>query len=103
MKKLVRDKIIDIIKANGESPKFKVLNKKEYILNLKKKLNEKSLEVLSASNLKEVLEEIADTQEVLDCLIRTLGSTKKEIKEIQKEKNKERGSFLKRLFLEGIN
>lgn len=99
MKKLVRDKIIDIIKAEGNSPLYKILSQKDYIEALKKKLQEEALEAHNSTDKQSLLEELADVQEVIDCLIKAHKLTNKDLKLAQKQKNKKRGSFLKKHFL----
>jgi predicted house-cleaning noncanonical NTP pyrophosphatase (MazG superfamily) len=51
------------------------------------------------TKIKELKEEIFDFVEVTNCLIKTLGISKKEIEKIRKHKNRERGGFKKRLIL----
>lgn len=97
--KLIRDKIPKIIKDDGWIPILKTLNKKEYLLALKKKVLEEANELINAKNKKDILDEIVDIQEILDALTLEIGLTKTEIKNQQKQKNKKRGAFKKRLFL----
>jgi len=97
--KLIRDKILEIIEKDEEIPFWKILNKKEFLRELKKKILEEAKELIKAKNKKEVLNEIVDIQELLDVLISELNFKKFEIKKEQKMKNKKRGGFKKRLFL----
>ena len=97
--KLIRDRILEIIEADGEKPYFRILNKKEYIKEIKKKILEEAKELIKAKNKREVVNEIIDVQELVDVLISELGLTKLEIQKQQKIKNKKRGGFKKRLFL----
>ena len=97
--KLIRDRILEIIKAAGERPHWRVLNKKEYLREIKKKILEEAKELTKAKNKKEVVNEIVDIQELIDVLVSELGLIKTEIKRQQKIKNKKRGGFKKRLFL----
>lgn len=99
MKKLVRDKIIDIIKAEGKNPKYKVLSTKKYIYELKRKLQEESLEVLQSTSPESLLEELADVQEVIDCLLKVHKFSKPDLNKTQLKKKHKRGSFTKKLFL----
>ena len=97
--KLIRDRILEIIKAAGGKPHWRVLNKKEYLKEIKKKILEEAKELTKAKNKKEVVNEIVDIQELIDVLASELGLIKTGIKRQQKIKNKKRGGFKKRLFL----
>jgi predicted house-cleaning noncanonical NTP pyrophosphatase (MazG superfamily) len=97
--KLIRDKILEIIKKNGETPFWKILNKKEFLKELKKKILEEAEEVIKAKTKKEMINEIIDIQELLDTLILELKFKKSEIKKEQRMKREKRGGFKKRLFL----
>jgi predicted house-cleaning noncanonical NTP pyrophosphatase (MazG superfamily) len=99
MNKLVRDKIVDIIKSEGRDVNFEVLNDSDYLQALKNKLQEESLEVINSNSKEETLAELADLQELIDCILIELKLSKKELKAAQKLKNLKRGSFKKRLFL----
>jgi len=97
--KLIRDRILEIIKEAGEKPYWRVLNKKEYLKEIKKKVFEEAEELIRAKNKKEVIDEIVDIQELIDVLTSKIGSTKSQIQKQQKIKNKKRGGFKKQLFL----
>ena len=97
--KLLRDRILEIIKADGEKPYFRILNKKQYLKEIKKKIIEETKELIKAKNKKEIINEIVDIQELIDALISELGLTKLKIQKQQKVKNKKRGRFKKKLFL----
>jgi len=97
--KLIRDRILEIIKAAGERPSWRILNKKEYLKETKKKILEEAKELSAAKNKKEVVNEMVDIQELIDVLISELSLTKTGIKIQQKIKNKKRGGFKKKLFL----
>ena len=71
--KLVRDKIPNIIKNNGGKPYTRILSNEEYIENLKKKLIEECNEVISAKTKEDILEELADTFEVVRSLAKAMG------------------------------
>jgi len=98
-KKLIRDKIGEIIEKDGEIPFLKVLNKREFLKELKRKILEEAKELIKAKTKKEMLNEIVDIQELIDNLILELNFKKSEIKKAQKIKRKKRGGFKKRLFL----
>lgn len=98
--KLIRDKIPEIIVAAGEKPKIRKLNKKEFKIELQKKVLEEAKELVAAKNKKDILNEVVDIQELLDWIIKEQKLDHSQIKKLQKEKNKKRGSFEKQLFLE---
>ncbi len=97
--KLIRDKILEIIRAAGERPYWRILNGKEYLREIKKKILEEAKELIGAKDKKGIIDEIVDIQELTDVLISETGLTKSEIKKQQKIKNKKRGGFKKGLFL----
>jgi len=97
--KLIRDRILEIIEANKEKPYFRILNKKEYIREIKKKILEEAKELIEAKSKKEIINEIVDIQELIDVLISESGLTKLQIQKQQKVKDKKRGGFKKKLFL----
>jgi len=99
--KLVRDKIVDSIISNGGNPKWKVLSKRDYIEKLKKKIVEESSE-LNDTTKEELVEEVADLQEIINNLIKTLGVSKQDLSQIQKRKNKKKGSFKKRHYIDNV-
>lgn len=100
-KKLVRDKIPEIIKSNGEEPIIKILNDIEYKKELEIKLLEECNEVIEASG-SERLEEIADLYEVIKALLDIENSSFEEIKSIAVSKEKKRGAFKDKIYLEGV-
>ena len=98
--KLVRDKIPEKIKNNGEVPYSRVLSDEEFKIELEKKLLEECNEVLKATSHEERLEELADVLEVL-CAIGTLeGEDLDSIISVMKSKREKRGGFSQKIFLE---
>lgn len=98
--KLVRDRIPEIIfKNDGTQPRMRVLKQKEYRDELLKKLQEEVFEVRAAKKPKEMLEELADVEEVIDALLASAKLTRKEVSAVQKDKRKKRGGFSKRIYL----
>ena len=100
--KLVRDKIVDQITEAGNKPKWKVLDDLEYISELKKKIIEESSELANTSNNSELVEELADVQELIDYLIKTLDVDKSELYKYQTKKIEKAGAFDKKLFVEYV-
>lgn len=100
--KLVRDKIPDIIKSNGETPIIKILDEVEYKKELEKKLYEEYQEVIDARGGNERLEELADMLEVIKALAKLEEKTLDDIISIANKKNEKRGSFEESIFLEKV-
>ena len=63
------------------------------------KLKEEAAEVDEAKNKEELIEEIGDVLEVLDCIIALNNLDKQEIETVQKNKRDKRGSYLAREFV----
>ena len=97
-RKLIRDRIPEIMAANGEKAVTRVLSDEEFLTALENKLLEEVQEMRTGADKKM---ELADIYEVLDALIQVYGFSQEEILELKKKKRMERGGFEKRLFLEG--
>ncbi len=97
-KKLVRDKIPEIIKKSGRVPKIHILDKKEHFQQLKIKLQEEVDEFLEEQSL----EELADILEVIYALSHEIGHDIDELERVRSKKKSQRGSFDKRIFLEFV-
>ena len=93
--KLVRDSIPEIIAAQGEKPIIRVMDDKEYIISLEKKLDE---EVAEYHESKEI-EELADVMEVIYALCEAKGHSVDELIKVYEKKHIERGGFSKRILL----
>jgi len=100
--KLVRDKIPEKIKKSGGSVNQKILNSSQYLHALKTKLIEEGQELVSAKRPNEILDELADIQEIIDNLLLALKSKAQDLKKIQKEKNKKNGSFRAKIYINHI-
>lgn len=99
-RKLIRDRIPEIVEARGLRCRTRRLSPAAYARALKKKVIEESRELLDARGRDEVLNELADLRELLDACRRTLGVGPGAFERIVKEKRRARGAFRKRLFLE---
>jgi len=99
--KLVRDRMREIIVKEGkEVPWFRVLSKKEFFREAKKKIKEEAQELLAAHGRKAVFDELIDIQQLIDALISELNLTRLEFWTLQRKKYKERGGFEKKIFLD---
>jgi len=94
--KLVRDKIPEIIRANGERPITRVLGDDEYVHELIKKLGEEYEEFKADVSV----EELADLQEVILALADAIAS-REELEKGRANKAEARGAFRSKIFLEG--
>lgn len=97
--KLVRDGIPDLIASQGKDFRTRILESKEYITELRKKLKEESEEYFRAVSDEEALEELADMLEVMQALAETHGSNSVELEKLRAEKAERRGGFKDRIFL----
>ncbi|MED0938753.1 nucleoside triphosphate pyrophosphohydrolase [Bacillus mobilis] len=100
--KLVRNKIPQIIKANGKTPTTRILNEDEYIEELCKKTQEELTEYLDADTKEHKLEELSDLLELINALAEHEGTTLEEIDKIRRKKAEERGGFQDRIFLQDV-
>lgn len=100
--KLVRDKIVDHIIFVGNKPKWEVLSDKKYLIELKNKILEEAEEVPKSKGKKHLLEELVDVQEVIDNTLSFLKISKTEFNKLKQEKNKKRGSFKKRHYVDYV-
>jgi predicted house-cleaning noncanonical NTP pyrophosphatase (MazG superfamily) len=98
-RKLVRDKIPDIIRANGEEPTIHIATEEEYIDELVKKCSEEIQEFLEEPSL----EEAGDILEVLYALCVAKGINPESIEEERKKKYEKRGGFEQRIILDGVD
>ena len=94
--KLVRDKIPEIIRKNGETATVRILSDEEYKRELDIKLQEEVKEYLTEDNI----EELADIEEVLRALVVLKGVTYEDFDRMRETKCKKRGSFKDKVFLE---
>ena len=97
-KKLVRDKIPEIIKLKGDEFEIRVMDREEFERELKRKLVEEATEVLGVSP-DALPKELADVLELVKSIAEYYDIDFELIEEKQAERRKERGGFKKRIFL----
>ena len=100
-KKLVRDRIPEIIKVNGETPITRILSDAEYKAELEKKLHEEYLEVLEAEGENRI-EELADMLEVMEALASVENKTLEDVLSVKAKKQEKRGAFKDKIYLECV-
>lgn len=99
MSKLVRDLIPDIIPTDKlHLYKFSIVDKEQFAILLRNKLQEEVDEYLESENE----EELADVLEVIDAIIKLKGFAKDKIIEIKQQKKLVRGGFDEQILMERI-
>ncbi|MEM7119080.1 MAG: nucleoside triphosphate pyrophosphohydrolase [Chloroflexota bacterium] len=93
--KLVRDRIPEIIAANGQQAVWHVLETADYEQALRQKLLEEVDEFLGSAEV----EELADILEVVYTLAAQLNCAPDKLEAIRQQKKAQRGGFESRLFL----
>lgn len=97
--KLVRDKILDIIKADGLAYNSRVLKPEEHLTEIKKKLYEEAKEFDETTNRADALEEMADVLELLHAALKVYDADFAELEAIRVKKKEKRGGFDEGLYL----
>ena len=98
--KLVRDKIPENIdKKEGRKSKYRILNDKEYLEELNKKVIEEANEFIEDNSA----EELGDLFEVLKTIMDVKGYSLEKIEEIMKNKRNEKGAFKNKIYLEYVD
>ena len=93
--KLVRDRIPEIIEANGQKCITEVLSEEDYLKMVDAKLDEELAEYHKDQNV----EELADLLEVLYAAAEARGCTREQLELLRAKKAAERGGFRKKLLL----
>lgn len=104
-RKLVRDKIPDLIRHEGKTPAVVTLNEGAFKDALALKLLEEAHEFFHswrAGNTKDVLKESADLLEVILAALEAHGLQWEDLLREREKRKAERGAFLKRLFLQWV-
>jgi predicted house-cleaning noncanonical NTP pyrophosphatase (MazG superfamily) len=97
--KLIRDRIPEIIEADGHHAVTRVLDGEDYRVALLAKLVEEAREAEKAP-ADELASELADVWEVLQALLIMLPMTCQELETLAATKRGKRGGFNRRIFLE---
>jgi len=93
--KLIRDKIPEIIEADGKECEVEVMGDEEYKEYLKNKLLEEAEEYVES----EEIEELADLLEVMKAIVEVEGIEFEKIKRMREKKAEDRGEFKDKLKL----
>lgn len=98
-RKLVRDRIPEIITGRGGSAVTRILDEREYLPALLDKLVEEAREA-RAAGAAELPHELADLMEVMSAILDELGSNWADIADKAATKRDRAGGFRERVFLE---
>ncbi len=96
--KLVRDRIPEIIKAEGLEPVIYTADAAEYGARLRDKLQEEVAEFIASDNDPE---ELADILEVLYALAEQTGTSRDQLEKLRAAKANKRGGFTDRIIWTG--
>lgn len=100
--KLVRDKTVEQCKQKNIESDVYILDDSAYKQALAQKLEEEAQEVITASE-HELLEELADVQEVIDAMLKVYGFTFDQLREMQLEKREKKGGFDKKIHVNSFS
>lgn len=96
--KLVRDRIPEIIEADGKTFVCETLADEDYLHLLDAKLTEELSEYQESHSL----EELADLLEVLRAVVKARGWTWEELERVRQDKAAQRGGFEKKILLKEV-
>jgi predicted house-cleaning noncanonical NTP pyrophosphatase (MazG superfamily) len=96
--KLIRDRIPEIIRADGRECGLEIMEEDEYKQALLQKVVEEAQEVLDAP-LDKLIMELADLYEVIDTVMVAYDIDKQNVIDLQAKRREERGGFSDRLRL----
>lgn len=98
--KLVRDKIPENINSeSGRKSKYRILNDKEYLNELNKKVIEEANEFIEENSI----EELGDLMEVINAIMQFKNYKTEELYKVMKEKADKEGAFNNRIYLEYVD
>ena len=98
--KLVRDKIPESIDSEpGRKSKYRILDDKEYLNELNKKVIEEANEFVEENSI----EELGDLMEVINALIKLKGYDMEDVYKVMKKKADKKGAFNNRIYLEYVD
>ena len=94
-RKLVRDRIPEIIETSGKTCATEILSDDEYLSMIDAKMDEELAEYHKDQNI----EELADLMEVIYAAAIARGYTIEQLENVRAEKAEKRGSFQKKILL----
>ena len=98
VEKLIRDKLVDIMRASGLTVFPRTLEPEEFVSCLKAKLIEEAEEVSASTGRDDLVDELADVLEVLSALAAAHDIPQAELEARRAAKRAERGGFDARIY-----
>lgn len=96
MKKLVRDKIPDILSNDAQ---FEVLSNEDYRISLRDKITEEAQEVQKAETRANLVEELGDLEEVIRAILDDASINYEEMDSLRQAKINQKGKFAKKVVI----
>ena len=97
-KKLVRDRIPEVIEATGKTCVTEILSDADYLRMVDAKLDEELAEYHKDQNI----EELADLMEVIYAAAIARGYTLEQLEQVRADKAEKRGAFEKKILLKEV-
>lgn len=98
--KLVRDKIPENIDSEpGRKSKYRILDDKEYLSELNKKVLEEANEFIEENSI----EELGDLMEVINTIMKLKGYKMEDVYKVMRTKEERKGAFNSRIYLEYVD
>jgi predicted house-cleaning noncanonical NTP pyrophosphatase (MazG superfamily) len=97
--KLWRDKTPDLMESTGSKIDVTILNDIDFDKQLRSKLQEETTEVVTATSVQALIEELADVYEVIDALCVLHGINKQKLIAMQEKKRDMKGGFFERKYV----
>ena len=105
MNKLVRDKSVEILKKRGcvKIEHYALDDNEDFLAALAEKIVEELEEVFDSESREEMIEELADIEEVLVAFKELVEISQAEVDAIRKKKREEKGGYSERVFIEYVD
>ena len=97
--KLVRDRMPEIMRSQGEEPVVRVLTEDEFKQKIRLKLLADAGEARVAKTREELVKELADVLEIVDAIADVESVPLDEIQLVKTQRRTERGGFERRVYL----
>ena len=96
MRKLVRDKIPDIV---SDAAQFEVLSNEDYRVALRQKITEEAQEVKNADTRASLVEELGDLEEVIRAILEHASINYEEMDSLRQAKINQKGKFVQKFVM----